>query len=233
MFGWSRIARAAKSFEFVTTGAENGSAFVAQLEDKEKTKMKFNNASRFWLLFTIVWCLCAFATGCTTAWTTEASNIISLLVPAISSLLSILSAFGVGKGITTEGFAAIQKWSEEAQRGLNTVKSLIDQYTTAEASAQPGLLNQIQTALNTVVSNLAAILPAVHITNADTQAKVISIINLVSQELQALVNLVPALKGEVTAHDELKRLIADVKSPKEFKHDYNAAAREFGQEYQI
>lgn len=195
--------------------------------------MKFTPAARFWLLVTVLWCLCVFGAGCTAAWTSEASNIINLLVPAITSILSILSAFGVGGGLDGNVFQAIQSWANQSTSALQSVAGLIEQYNSAEAGAQPGLLVEIQTALNTIVSNLAAILPEIHITNKDTQDKVTAVIDLVQNELQALVNLVPALKGEVTAHDDLKKLVAAVKSPKEFRSEFNEVAGTFGKQYEI
>ena len=195
--------------------------------------MKFNKVSRFWALFTVLWCLVVFATGCTAAWTSEALNIIQLLVPSLTSLLSILSAFGVGVGITTEGFQAIQSWSNQSVAALQTVGALITQYNSAQATAQPGILTEIQTVLNTITQNLKTILPEIHITNQATQDKVIVIVNLIDSEMAALSNLVPALKGDVADHAEFKRLVAALKTPAEYKQEFNAAVADFGKQYEI
>ena len=191
----------------------------------------FNRISRFFALFTLLWCIAAFAVACTGAWTGEAINIIQLLVPSITSILSILSAFGVG--IPATAMTAIQGWATEATTGLQTVAGLIQQYNTAEATAKPGLLTEIQTTLHVISSNLAAILPEIHVTDPKTEAKITAIIGLVANEIAALINLVPAIQGTVTSHAELKALMAQLKTAKEYRNDFNAAVESFGKEYQI
>jgi hypothetical protein len=190
-----------------------------------------NNVSRFFALFTLLWLVAVFCTACSTAWTSEATNIIDLLVPAITSALSILSAFGVGVPLPTVN--AVNSWGAQANEALQTVKSLIDQYNQAEANAKPGLLSEIQSALSTIVANAGQVLSEVHINDTKTQAQVVAIFDTVLAELQSLINLVPALKGEVTKHDELKALVAQVKTPKEFKNEFNEKVGAFGKQYEI
>ena len=189
------------------------------------------NISRFFALFTLIWTICLFTTGCTATWTGEAIQIINLLVPAITAALSILTAFG--QGVSPDVLAAVNKWSDEARVDLQNVAGLIDQYNNAEASAQPGILTEIQTALNVVEANLSTLLPEIHVANATTQAKIMAVIEAVQSELVALINLVPALKGEVKSHKEVKALMAAVKSPEEFRDDFNSKAGEFGDQYRI
>jgi hypothetical protein len=164
--------------------------------------------------------------GCSTAWTQEASNIISLLLPSITSILGILSAFGVG--ISPSVMTAITQWSTDAQSGLQTVATLITQYESALPADQPGILTEIQTALSTITKNLATILPEIKVTNAETQAKILAVINAVQSELVALTNLVPALQGKVTAHDDLKAMVAELKTAKEYKNDFNGKVKALG-----
>lgn len=190
-----------------------------------------NNVSRFFALFTLLWIICLFATACTAAWTGQAIQIINLLVPAITAALSILTAFG--QGVSPEVLTAVNKWADEARVDLQTVAGLIDQYNQADASAQPGILTEIQTALNIIETNLSTLLPEIHVTNATTQAKIMAVIQAVQSELAALVNLVPALKGEVKSHKTVKALMAAVKSPDEFRDDFNEKASEFGDQYRI
>lgn len=169
--------------------------------------------------------------GCTAAWTTEASNIVKLLVPAIESALAIMAAFGVG--LSPNVLQSVQSWANQATADLGQVATLIDQYDAAEATAQPGLLTEIQTLLSTVTANLQSLLPSIHVTDPSTQAKIMAIIELVSSEMTALIGLVPAISGKVTSHDELKKLMAAVKSPKEFRSEFNAQVESFGQQYTI
>lgn len=188
--------------------------------------------NRILLLWTMTWVILLLA-GCTTAWTTEATSIITLLGPAISSILGILSAFGLGLAPTV--LATFQKWSVAAGTDLEEVKSLIDQYNTAEAAAQPGLLVEIQTIISEIAANLSAILPDIKVTDPTTQAKIVAVVQAVSSELEALIALIPALQGKVTGHAELKKLIHDngLKTAKEFKADFNEKAAPFGAAYKI
>lgn len=186
--------------------------------------------SRFFFVLTILSFMLVL-TGCTTAWTGEASSIITLLWPAITMALEILSAFGVG--ISTGTMKAIQDWSQRATTGLQSVAGLIDQYNAAEATAQPGLLIEIQTGLNVIVSDLSGLLPQIKITNPATQAKIVAIFESIASEMQALVQVIPAIQGKVQSHEALQALITQVRSANQFKHEFNAKARTFGKEYQI
>jgi hypothetical protein len=199
----------------------------------EENSMNRKLVVRLFLCWTI-FSLCLFASGCTSNWVSEATNIINLLVPAIEAVLGILAAVGVSAGLTTSVVADVTKWANEATNTLTTVvKPLIDQYNTAEAAAQPGILTEIQTALNVISNNLASILPAIHVTNADTQAKITAVVTAVADEISALIGLIPAISGKVTSHEELKQLMSALKSPKEFRADFNAKAEVFGKQYTI
>lgn len=192
---------------------------------------------KFVVKYRKLWCalfvamVCLHLAGCSTAWTSEASNIISLLVPAIEAALGILTAFGVGLSPTT--LTTVQSWATQAQTGLSEVKALITQYNTAIASAQPGILAEIQTVLGVVSSNLAMLLPTLHVTDAKTEAEIATVFSAVADEISALIGLVPALQGKITDHDAVKALMAQLKSAKAFRSDFNAKAGVFGKAYEI
>lgn len=197
--------------------------------------------SRFFALFTILWCL-MLAVGCAANWISEATNIIQLLVPSITSILSILTAFGVPVGLSAAALAAVQSWANQATAGLQTVGGLIDQYNKAEATAQPGILTEIQTVLSTIVANLSTILPEIHVTDPSSQAKITAVIEAVQAEMQALINLVPAIKSATESstdpHEQLKKIASapafhELKSAKSYRSDFNSKAGVFGKEYCI
>ena len=181
--------------------------------------------NRINLLWTLAWVI-MLLTGCTTTWTTEAINIITLLGPSITSILAILAAFGVGLSPTVA--TALTAWSGRAETGLAQVKTLIEQFNTAQATAQPGILAEIQTALGVIDSDLATLLPTIKITNASTQAKIMAVVQSFQSELSALIALVPALQGKVTDHDQFKKLIAAVGSSKQYRSDFNKKVDAFG-----
>lgn len=155
-------------------------------------------ASRFLFLSAILWSL-VFLCGCTTAWTGEASNIISVLIPAVQAILGLIAALGAK--VPPTALQDITDWGQQAQTALTQIKALIDQYNSAEATAKPGLLIEIQTAAETIVNNLNTILPTLHITDLATQQKVTAVANAILAELQALVGVIPALQGKLHLRD--------------------------------
>jgi len=200
---------------------------------KQKELFMRSHCVKFHRLYTslFLFSLLFFIVGCTSAWTSQASSILTVLEAAVPSLLAILSAFGVG--LPTESLTKIQAWGADASAAFLQVKTLIDEYNTAEATAKPGLLTEIQSALAVVTSNLKALLPDLNVVNQTNQAKIIAVFTAVSSELDALIGLVPVLQGTVTSHEELKALLNSLKSAKEFKADYNEKAAIFGETYQI
>jgi hypothetical protein len=78
------------------------------------------------------------------------------------------------------------------------MQSLIAQYQNAEAAAQPGLLNQIQVALRTVQSTLNDLLPALHITDAATQAKIAAVVGILLSEAESMAAIVPLVKASAS-----------------------------------
>jgi hypothetical protein len=170
-------------------------------------------------------------TACSTAWVSDASSIIALLGPAIEAATGILTAFGLG--LSPDVLAAFQKWAAEAQAALtNVVGPLITQYTTASATAQPGILGDISTALSVISSNLATILPTIKVTNPTRQNQIYAIVMSIANEITALIGLVPALQGKITSGEELEALITklDYKHPKQFKKLFNERVADLGPE---
>jgi len=188
------------------------------------------NFKRFLLVALLIDCALLMA-GCTTSWVSEASSIVALLGPAISSALEILAAFGVG--LSPNVATSVASWGKQAQAALSQVASLINQYNAAEASAQPGILIEIQTLLGTVSTNLSELLPTLHITDAATQAKVVAVFDAIEGELAALVSLIPVVQGKVSDHDEAKMLVNKLKSAKQFKQEFNEKAGALGDQFEI
>ncbi len=180
-----------------------------------------------------------FLVGCTTSWVSEASSILALLGPAISAALEILSAFGIG--LSPNVATQIAAWGQKAQTALTQVATLITQYNTAEATAQPGILAEIQTLLATVADNLATLLPTINITDPATQAKVIAVFNAIQTELAALVALIPSITTASAMTEHVDALFAvataakkfKVQSAKQFADDFNKKAGALGKQFQI
>ncbi len=188
---------------------------------------KFQRFCLLWAIFNLL----IMATACGN-WTTQASAIIGMLVPAINAALAILAAFGLG--VPPSVLTAVQQWGATAQTTLtNVVQPLIDAYNNAADGAKTQLLDQIKSALDSLTANLQQVFAAVHITNPNTQAKVAAIFALIEAQLVALINLVPVLQGKVTDHAQAKKAVNAVKTAEHFKEDFNQVAESFGAQYTI
>lgn len=174
---------------------------------------------------------CIMLAGCTANWVGEASNIIQLLVPAVESILGILTMAGLGLSPTL--VPNIENWATQAKGDLATIGQLISQYNTATEQAKPGLLQEINTAVSAVIANLQTILPELHIDNPEKQQAVDLVVESFQSELEALLNLIPVVQGTVTAHADVKARIAALKTPQEFKADFNNKVLFFGPQFEI
>lgn len=195
--------------------------------------MKYFDKKTFWRTFSIsmiVWA-CLMTTACGD-WETQAINIIQLLGPALSALLSVLAAFGVG--VSPVFMEKFTQYSTEAQNDLLTVKGLLQQIKDASAEAQPGLVNQIEAIMATVQQNLQALLPDLHITNAESQARVVAAFNAISGFITSILALLPKAADPNLTVSAARALNAEAeKKAGDFKKDFNEAVGYFGKQYEI
>jgi hypothetical protein len=191
-------------------------------------KSKTSNVAR--ALAALVLCATMILTACSTAWITEAEEIVAALIPAAANLLTLIEALE-GKGVSTQDLQVMQSVSTQAQTDLQLINTLVTQYQQAtDAATQASLLAQIQTAITTVQSNLSGLLPALHITDSATQAKVTAVIGLILAEVQSLEAIIPAVQPVVTssgsaAKASTARKTKSVKPPlsaSQFRASYNA-----------
>ena len=92
-------------------------------------------------------------TACSTAWISEAEQIVAALIPATANLETLVATLQ-GKSISAGDLQTIQSAGAQAGTELQLMQSLITQYQKADATAQPELLSQIQTAMSAVQSTL-------------------------------------------------------------------------------
>jgi hypothetical protein len=185
-------------------------------------------------LAALVLCATMILTACSTAWITEAEDIVAALIPAAANLLTLIEALQ-GNGVSTQDLQVVQSASTQAQTDLQLINTLVTQYQQAtDAATQASLLTQIQTAITTVQSNLGTLLPALHITDPATQAKVTAVIGLILSEVQSLEAILPAVQPVVQpgatssaspAKASAKLKTTNVKPPlsaSQFRASYNA-----------
>jgi hypothetical protein len=174
---------------------------------------------------TLVW------TGCSTSWIGEAEQIVGVLVPAAVNVMTLIATLqGIVPGADLQ---TAQSVGSRVNSDLQLLQSLIIQYQKATPSSRPGLLSQIQAALNSVEAELNALLPALHITDAATQAKLEALVGIVLSEVQSMAAIVPVVKkteSSVILSEAAKPAMRRIPlSASDFVSLYNAAmARKTG-----
>jgi hypothetical protein len=164
-------------------------------------------------------------TACSTAWIGQAEEIVVALIPAAANLITLITALQ-GHGVSAQDLQMIGTASTQAQTDLQLINTLITQYQqAADAQTQASLLAKIQAAITSVQSNLSALLPALHISDAATQSKVTAVIGLILSEVQSLEAIIPLVHSGSTAQASAALKAGKVKPPLragEFRASYNA-----------
>jgi hypothetical protein len=128
--------------------------------------------------------------ACSTTWIGEAEQIVAALVPAAANIVALVAALQ-GKSISASDLETIQGAGSQAGADLQLLQSLIAAYQKADAAEQPGILNQIQAAINAAQATMGGLLPALHIKDAATEAKITAVVGIVLSEIQSLAAIVP------------------------------------------
>jgi len=164
-----------------------------------------------------------FATACSTSWITQAQAILTAVLPVAVNIIQLITALQASGTTSATDTALAQKWANTVQADLTTLKTLLDQYNAASVSAKPGVLAEIQTAIGVAQTDLATLLPALHITNPQTVAKITAIIGLVAAEIQSVASLVSIAQGKTSGWR-----ILTAKQPlnaKQFKASYKTVVK--------
>jgi hypothetical protein len=195
--------------------------------------MEMKAGNRIWRAgMAVVLCMTMMWSACSTNWIQEAEQIVAALIPAASNIVALVAALQ-GKSISAADLATIQSAGSQAGADLQLIQSLIAAYQKADASAQPGILNQIESSINAVEANLQGLLQGLHIKDPATQTKVAAVIGVVLSEVQSLAAVVPIVKSQpmaaLRAADSRGRLspqaASHAKAPltaNEFVGSYNA-----------
>jgi hypothetical protein len=177
--------------------------------------------AKAWLA--VVLCGTVMWTACSMAWIGEAEQIAAALIPAVTNIVALVAALQ-GNKVSDADLLTIQNTSAEVEADLQLMESLMAAYQNADARLQPGLLNQIQAAIDSVQSSLSGLLAGLHIKDAATQAKVSAVIGLALAEVESLAAIVPLVNPNASAGMMAARK-ARTRAPltaNEFVSSYNA-----------
>ncbi|MBZ5678664.1 MAG: hypothetical protein LAO24_01015 [Acidobacteriia bacterium] len=142
----------------------------------------------------LILCMTISFTACSTDWVGQAQEIVAVLVPAATNVVALVAALE-GKSVSAQDLRMIQNAGTQASGDLQLILALITQYQKADESTKPAILNKIQTAIGTVQANLESLLPALHIKDAATQAKITAVVGIVLSEVQSLAAIVPLVSA--------------------------------------
>ena len=156
-------------------------------------------------VLSVTLCATMLWTACSTSWIQEGEQIVSAMIPAAANIVALVATLE-GNSVSPADLQAIQSAGSQAETGLQLIQSLITEYEKASAAAQPGLLNQIQAALGAVQADLNGLLPALHIKDAATQAKITAVVGIVISEVQSLAAILPVVNP--SASPEMMALAA-------------------------
>lgn len=141
-------------------------------------------------LLAIVLCGTVPWTACSTAWVSEAEQIVAVLIPATANIVTLVMT--LQGQVSVADMETVQSAGSQAAADLQLIQSLTAQYEKADAAMQPGLVNQIQAAISAAQSMLNGLLPALHIEDAALRTKITGVVGIVLAELQSVAAIVPA-----------------------------------------
>jgi hypothetical protein len=172
----------------------------------------------------LILCLTMMLSGCSTDWIGQAEQIAAVLIPATGNLVTLVASLQ-GKTVSALDLQVVQSAGSQAAADLQLIQSLIAAYEKADAAAKPGILSQIQNAIQAVQENLQGLLPALHIKDAAMQAKITAVVGILLSEVQSMAAIVPVIQGSGIRAQGLAASVQKRNAPlsaSEFVSAYNA-----------
>jgi hypothetical protein len=169
----------------------------------------------------MVLCATLMWTACSTAWIHEAEQIVAVLIPAVANIVTLVLT--LRGNVSAADLQTVESAGSQAGADLQLMQSLITEYQKADAGAKAGLLEQIQAALGATQATLNGLLPALHIKDAATQAKITAVVGMLLSEVQSVAAIVPLAQTNAGArkNDQAARTQAPL-TANQFVASYNA-----------
>jgi hypothetical protein len=159
--------------------------------------------------------------GCGIAqWIQTVEQVIPVVLPMVSNLIAAVALLE-GKTVSAQDLTTLTNTATQVSNDLSLLGQLIQQYQAQPAATT---LDKISSTVSDTQNQLGQILPALHITDAATVQKITAIVNLISEELNAIAKVIPAVTTGSTS--AAKVLTARVLSAQELKTRFNAIVTE-------
>lgn len=144
-----------------------------------------------WICLVLLLSISTMAVSCDTTWLTAVLGIASNFIPIAGQIVTLIGL--IKGGIDTATAVKIQGVLTDAQKDINLLKTLAGNLASLGAGdpTKPAILNQINNLISTVYTNLADILPALHVYDQATQDKIKTAIGLLLASIQDIVQQIP------------------------------------------
>lgn len=154
------------------------------------------------------------ATACSAQWINVALQDLPVLTQMALNIATLVSAMASGKQASPADLAVIQNISAQASRDLNLLQSL---YADYKANPSTTTLQKIQSVVQDLNQNLAALLQSAHISNATLSARITAAVNLIL----STVNNFAALMPQSTPATSQKAKVVTPPSATDLKKQWN------------
>lgn len=129
--------------------------------------------------FSKVWSAIRTFFGSAPAWTKQVSTVITLITPLLQTLVALTAG--------TSDADAVKKIVAEVQAGLKTLGDLV-----AQGQSDGTTLDKVVAILNSIASNLSALLTAGHVKNDRLRTNVEVTVQTIVGEVQAVLAVLSA-----------------------------------------
>jgi hypothetical protein len=158
----------------------------------------FGNPKFLRKVFTVFLCvaLCTFVVGCSVAQVqTVVQQVLADLPTILNIVASVVAVVGVAKGLNAGQLSSLQAtvstFEAQAKGDLGVIQTILTAYQNGLANAPANIIAQLDSAVNAITSNLAALEAAFHVSNATTQASIGIVVAAVSAFLLGVTSLIP------------------------------------------
>jgi hypothetical protein len=144
--------------------------------------------------------------GCTSAqWLTTLENDLPTLIQIAANIAGIITT-ALGGGLLSAAVGAeISAIGTDISAGLTALQAIINTYNAASASTKTTLLGKVIAGVQSIVSNIQALLAAAHINNPGLAATITGSATVFLTILLAIQSLLPAAPPPVPASAEFPR----------------------------
>jgi hypothetical protein len=125
------------------------------------------------------------------SWISIALADLPTILQIVTSILSVATA-AQGGTVPPNVLSKVTEYGNDAKIALQTAQSVITSYQTAQGSAKPGLLGQIDSALTAAQQNLSGILGVFYVNDPTLQATIAAAVGSAITVVLAIEALVPA-----------------------------------------